>query len=225
MDTNDRLLAARDESLIATNKVLRNTYLLLGLTLLFSGMAAAFSVATDAGYPGIILTLVGVYGLMFLTQALRNSIWGLVSAFAFTGFMGYILGPLLNFYIANFSNGGELIATAFGATGVVFFALSGYVLTTRKDFSYLSGFIFIAIVCAILMTIVGLFTQIPALSLGISALFVLISSAMILFQTSIIIQGGERNYIMATISLYVAIYNLFVSLLQLFAAFGGNNRN
>ena len=225
MDTNDQVLNRRSESVLATNKVLRNTYLLLGLTLLFSGLTAAFSVATDAGYPGILVTLVGVYGLMFLTQALRNSPWGLVSAFAFTGFMGYILGPLLNFYISSFSNGGELVAMALGATGVVFFGLSGYALTTKKDFSYLSGFIFIAIITALLMTIVGMFAQIPALYLGISALFVLISSALILFQTSMIIQGGERNYIMATISLYVSIYNLFVSLLQIFGAFGGNRNN
>ena len=215
-------IARSPESVLATNKVLRSTYFLLSLTLLFSAAMAVASVVTNASSPGIIITLVGMYGLMFLTQALRNSVWGLVAAFAFTGFMGYLLGPILNLYIREFSNGGELIATAFGATGAVFLGLSAYVVSTRKDFSYLAGFIMAAVIGALVLCVLGLFFHAPMLSLVISFLFVLIASGMILFETSQIIQGGETNYIMATISLYVAIYNLFISLLQIFAAFGGN---
>lgn len=225
MDIQDRTVARRQASVLSTNKVLRNTYMLLGLTLIFSGLCAAFSVATNAPYPGMIIAIVGMYGLLFLTQALRNSAWGLLATFAFTGFMGYILGPLLNFYLHSYSNGGELIATALGTTGIVFFALSAYALTTRKDFSYLGGFIFIAVITAVILMLASLFLHMPMINLIISALFVLISSAVILFQTSLIINGGERNYIMATISLYVAIYNLFVSLLQLLGAFSGRDNN
>lgn len=219
---NNSSVARKQESVLATNKVLRNTYLLLSLTLLFSAGMAILSVANNARSPGIIITIVGIYGLMFLTQALRNSPWGLVSTFAFTGFMGYLLGPILNLYIHNFSNGGELIATALGTTGAVFLGLSAYVLTTRKDFSYLSGFLMAAVIGAIILSVLGIFVHAPILSLAISGLFVLIASGLILFETSMIIQGGETNYIMATISLYVSIYNLFISLLQIFGAFAGN---
>ena len=166
--------------------------------------------------------IVGIYGLMFLTNALKDSVWGLVSVFAFTGFMGYSLGPILNSYIYSFANGPQLIATALGGTGLIFFGLSGYVLTTRKDFSYLGGFLFVAVMLAFLAMIANIFFQIPALSLGISAAFVLISSGLILFQTSEIINGGETNYISATVSLFVSIYNLFLSLLNLLGAFSGN---
>lgn len=222
MQNNDVLSRQNQEALLSTHKVLRNTYFLLSMTLIFSAVTAGFAVMSNAPYLGIIPTLVGVYGLMFLTQYLRNSAWGLLSCFAFTGFMGYTLGPLLNFYISTFSNGSELIMTSLGATGVIFFALSGYVMTTRKDFSYLGGFLFIAVMFAVLAMIASFFFAIPALHLAISAAFVLISSGMILFETSQIIHGGERNYIMATITLYVSLYNLFVSLLQIFAAFAGN---
>lgn len=219
---NNPAIARKQESVLATNKVLRNTYLLLSLTLLFSAAMSIASVATNARSPGIIITLVGMYGLMFLTQALRNSPWGLVSVFAFTGFMGYLLGPIINLYLVEFKNGGELIATALGATGVVFLGLSIYTVTTRKDFSYLAGFIMAAVIGALALCILGIFFHAPMLSLAISFLFVLIASGMILFETSQIIQGGETNYIMATVSLYVAIYNLFISLLQILGAFAGN---
>ena len=167
--------------------------------------------------------IVGVYGLMFLTQALRNSTLGIVSVFAFTGFMGYTLGPILNFYVANFSNGPQLIGTALGGTGIIFFALSSYALTTRKDFSYLGGFLFVGVMVALLAMIAGIFFQIPALQLVLSAAFILISSGLILFQTSAIIHSGETNYISATVSLFVSIYNLFVSLLNLLSAFSGRD--
>lgn len=165
----------------------------------------------------------GVYGLMFLTQALRNSPMGLVACFAFTGFLGYTLGPLLSYYISAFSNGPQLITTALGGTGMIFFGLSGYALTTRKDFSYMGGFLFIGVMVALLAMIANIFLQIPALQLGVSAAFVLISSGLILFQTSEIIHGGETNYISATVSLFVSIYNLFVSLLQILSALSGRD--
>ncbi len=219
---DDSVLSRRRESALATNNVLRNTYLLLGMTFLFSSLTAYTSFATNARPLNPLLFIVGIYGLMFLTNALKNSVWGLVSVFAFTGFMGYSIGPILNLYIHSFSNGAQLVTTALGGTGLIFFALSGYVLTTRKDFSYLGGFLFIAVMLAFLAMIGNIFFNIPALSLGISAAFVLISSGLILFQTSEIIHGGETNYISATVSLFVSIYNLFLSLLQLLGAFSGN---
>jgi len=223
MQSNNYSVVRTSESVLATNKVLRNTYLLLGLTLLFSAACASFALITNAPPLGLLVTIVGMYGLMFLTQALRNSIWGLVSIFAFTGFLGYLLGPILNFYITSFSNGSEIVMTALGATGIIFFALSGYALTTRKDFTFLSGFLFVGIMVALLAMIAGIFFAIPALHLAISAAFVLISSGVILFQTSLIIHGGERNYIMATVTLFVSLFNLFTSLLHLLGAFGGRD--
>jgi len=214
------------ESVLETNKVLRNTYLLLGATLSFSAVCAMLAMAANvqmpSGFGGIILFLVGAYGLLFLTQALRNSVWGLVSCFAFTGFMGYTLGPLLNAYIANFHNGAEMIMTALGGTGLIFFGLSAYVLTTRKNFSFLSGFLTIGIFVLLIAMVANIFLKMPALQMVISACFTLFASAMILWQTSEIINGGERNYVMATISLFVSIYNLFISLLQLLSIFSGD---
>ncbi len=209
MEQRDYTMTRTSESVLATNKVLRNTYMLLGLTLVFSALTAAYAVISNAPALGL-LGFVGMLGLLFLTQATRNSGWGLVSVFAFTGFMGYTLGPLLNFYIHGFANGGQLIMTALGATGVIFFALSGYALTTRKDFSYLGGFLFVGVAVAVLFALANIFLQIPMLMLGISAAFVLISSGLILFQTSMIINGGETNYIMATINLYVSLFNLLL---------------
>ena len=220
---NINVLTQRNESVLATNKVLRNTYLLLGMTFLFSALTAYLSAASGARPLNPILMIVGVYGLMFLTQSLKNSVWGLVSVFAFTGFLGYTLGPLLSHYMTRFSNGPQLIGTALGGTGVIFFSLSAYTLTTRKDFSFLGGFLFVGMMVAILGMIAGIFFQIPALQLAISAAFVLISSGLILFQTSEIIHGGETNYISATVGLFVSIYNLFVSLLQLLGAFSGRD--
>lgn len=205
---------------IQTNSVIRNTYILLSLTLLFSAFTAWLSMMSNAAPMGLGMLLV-YFGLLFVTQALRNSVWGLVAIFAFTGFLGYSLGPILNMVLHGYTNGAQLIMTAFGLTGLIFFALSGYALTTRKDFSYMGGFLFAAAMVGLIGSIVAMFFQIPMMQLGISALFVLIASGLILFETSQIIHGGERNYIMATISLYVSIYNLFISLLQLLMAFAG----
>ena len=216
----------RSESLLTTHKVLRNTYFLLSMTLLFSAAMAAISTATDLTFPrgfmGLIITLAGMYGLMFLTMKLRNSIWGIPSVFAFTGFMGLLLGPLLNVYLSRYANGGQLIMMAVGTTGLIFFALSGYVLTSRKDFSFLGGFIFAGMITALILMVAGFFFHSSILQLTISGVFVLLSSGMILYHTSAIIHGGERNYIMATVSLYIALFNLFVSLLQILGAFSGN---
>lgn len=224
MNRNDvNILTQRGESVLSVNKVLRNTYMLLSLTFMFSAFTAYLSYASGARPMNPFLMIAGVYGLMFLTQALRNSVWGLVSVFAFTGFLGYTLGPILNFYIASYSNGHQLIATALGGTGMIFFALSGYALTTKKDFSFLSGFLFIGTMVALLAMIAGIFFQMPALQLTISAVFVLLSSGLILFQTSEIIHNGETNYISATVGLFVSIYNLFVSLLNLLGAFSGRD--
>jgi len=212
----------RTQSVLATNAVIRNTYILLSMTLLFSAGTAWLAMVTNAAPVGGIFTLVVYMGLFFLTAKLRNSVWGLAAVFALTGFMGYTLGPILNLYIAAFSNGSQLVMTALGLTGAIFFTLSGYALTTQKDFSYLGGFLFAGVMIALLGSLLGLFFNIPALQLMVSCAFVLLSSGMILYETSQIINGGERNYIMATIGLYVQIYNLFVSLLHILSAFAGN---
>ncbi len=214
-------ITAADSSSLAVNRVLRNTYLLLSLTLIFSALVAGFAMVTNAPYPGIILTLVGVYGLMFLTYRLRNSAWGLLSTFAFTGFMGYTLGPILNMVTSSYANGSSIIMMALGGTGAIFLGLSAYALTTRKDFSFMTGFLVVGTLVALVVMVLGFFLHIPGLQLAISGLFMLLSSGWILWQTSAIIHGGERNYVLATIGLYVQIYNLFVSLLQILSIFNG----
>ena len=211
---------AQTALVLQTNSVIRNTYILLSLTLLFSAFTAWFGMVSNAAPLGL-LALPIYFGLLFLTQSLKNSVWGLVSIFAFTGFLGYTLGPILNYTIHGFNNGPQIVMASLGLTGVIFFALSGYALTTRKDFSYLGGFLFVAATIGMLASIAGIFFHFPMLYLAVSAGFVLIASGMILFETSQIINGGERNYIMATITLYVAIYNLFISLLQLFMMLTG----
>ena len=213
------------ESALATHTVLRNTYFLLSLTLLFSAIMAFVSLRTGAHQLNIFVLLIGMFGLLFLTMALRNSVWGIVSTFAFTGFMGYTIGPVLNMYLTQFTNGQQLVLTSLGATGVIFVALSGYVLTTRKDFSFLGGFLFIALLGGIVLSIGGAIFQVPMLQIAMSGLFVLIFSSFILYDTSRILQNGETNFIMATISLYLDILNLFMSLLQILSYFAGNRNN
>ncbi|MEQ7922466.1 Bax inhibitor-1/YccA family protein [Xanthomonas sp. WHRI 1810A] len=200
---------------LEVSRVLRNTYGLLALTLVFSGVMAFVAQQMNVRYPNVFVVLIGFYGLFFLTNKLRDSAWGIVSTFALTGFMGFILGPILNRYLG-MQGGAEVVSSAFAMTALVFGGLSAYVLITRKDMSFLGGFITAGFFVLMGAVLVSLFFQISGLQLAISAGFVLFSSAAILFQTSAIIQGGERNYIMATISLYVSIYNLFISLLQIF---------
>lgn len=205
---------------VATNSVLRNTYLLLSMTLLFSAALAMVAMATNAPMLNVWVVLIGYFGLLFVTHKLSNSAWGIAAVFALTGFMGYTLGPILNIYVTHVANGSQLIAYALGATGAIFLGLSAYVLTTRKDFSFMGGFLMIGILLAFIAGIANIFLAIPALALTVSSLFVLLMAGMILYQTSAIIHGGETNYILATVTLYVTIYNLFTSLLHLFGVLG-----
>ena len=197
-----------------TNRVVRNTYMLLSLTLLFSALTAGASMALKVPHPGLIITLVGYFGLLFLTTKFRNSGLGIAFVFSLTGFMGYTLGPILNAYMG-LPNGAQTVMTAMGATAAIFVGLSGYALTTRKDFSFMGGFLMVGILTAFLAGLGAIFFQIPALSLAVSAMFVLLMSGLILHETSNIIRGGETNYVMATVMLFVAIFNLFTSLMQL----------
>ena len=199
---------------LATNKVIRNTYLLLAMTLAFSALTAAAAMAMNLPHPGLILTLAGYFGLLFLTARFRDRALGLAFVFALTGFMGYTLGPILNAYLG-LPNGPQLVMTALGATGAVFLGLSGYALTTRRDFSFMGGFLMVGILVAFLAGLGAIFFEMPALSLAVSAMFVLLMSGLILYETSNIIHGGETNYVMATVTLYVSIFNLFTSLLHL----------
>ena len=216
-------VASPAESGLATNKLIRNTYTLLSITLLFSAFTAGISMYLNLPYMGPLITLGGYFGLLFLTSHLRNSAWGLLSVFALTGFMGLTLGPMVNMYVHTFSNGTELVMLALGGTGAIFLGLSGYALTTRKDFSFMGGFIMVGILIAFLAGIGAMIFQIPALSLAVSAMFILLMSGFILYQTSAMIHGGETNYIMATVGLYITIYNLFTSLLHLLGAFAGED--
>jgi len=212
-------VAQTRESGLAVNKVLKNTYMLLGLTLAFSAVMAALS--TNAAPMNIWMYIIGVYGLLFATHALARSAWGLLTIFAFAGFIGYGTGPLIGALLST-AGGSQVVTTALGGTAFIFFGLSGYALVSRKDFSFLSGFITAGCFVLIAAMILGIFVQIPALQLAISVGFMLFSSAIILYQTGEIVNGGERNYILATITLFVSIYNLFMSLIHLLMAFGGD---
>lgn len=219
--TNTVVRRGSSEAVFATNKLIRNTYMLLSMTLLFSAATAGISMVTNIPHPGLLITLVAYFGLLFLIQALKDSVWGIVSVFALTGFMGLTLGPILNMYVSHFANGTELIMTALGGTGAIFVGLSGYALATRKDFSFMGGFLFAGILVAFLAGIGAAIFALPTLSLVVSGMFVILMSGLILYQTSAMIHGGETNYILATVTLYVSIYNLFMSLLHLLALFSG----
>ena len=211
-----------ETTVLATNKVIRNTYTLLSMTLLFSALTAGVSMMLNLPHPGILLTLGGYFGLLFLTAKFRNSSLGIAFVFALTGFMGYTLGPILNSYLA-LPNGGQLVMTAMGATGAIFLGLSGYALTTRKDFSFMGGFLMVAILVAFLAGLGAVLFEMPALSLAVSSMFVLLMAGLILYETSNIIHGGETNYVMATVTLYVSIFNLFTSLLHMLGAMNSND--
>ena len=206
-------------SVLETNRVVRNTYLLLSMTLAFSALTAGASMALKLPHPGLLLTLAGYFGLLFLTAKYRDSATGLVFVFALTGFMGYTLGPILNAYLA-LPNGSQLVMTAMGATAGIFLALSAYALTTRRDFSFMGGFLMTGILVAFLAGLGAIFFEMPSLSLAVSSMFVLLMAGLILYETSNIIHGGETNYIMATVTLFVAIFNLFTSLLHLLGFMG-----
>lgn len=205
----------------AVNKLIRNTYMLLSMTLMFTAVTAGLSMAFHLPHPGLVITLVGYFGLLFLTSALKNSVWGIAAIFALTGFMGLTLGPIINAYLTIFSNGAQLVMMAFGSTAAIFLSLSGYALTTRKDFSFMGAFLMTGILVAFLAGLGAVIFNIPGLALAVSAVFVLLMAGLILYQTSDMVHGRETNYIMATVTLYVSIYNLFLSLLQIFGVLGG----
>ncbi|UTD54816.1 Bax inhibitor-1/YccA family protein [Halomonas sp. MS1] len=215
-DSNTARAQARSEvSSVSANKVLRNTYALLAMTLLFSAVTAGASVAMGIQQMNIFVFFIGAYGLMFLVHKTANSAAGLLATFAFTGFMGFTLGPIISAYLT-LPNGGALIMNALAMTGLTFIGLSAVALTTKKDFSFLGNFLMAGAIVLILAMVAGLIFNIPALSLMVSAGFVLFASAAILYQTSEIVhRAGETNYILATITLYVSIYNLFISLLSI----------
>jgi modulator of FtsH protease len=209
-------------AVVSTNKVLRNTYMLLGMTLLFSAMTAGISMAIGIGQGmALILMLVG-FGLLFVVNRMADSSKGLLAIFAFTGVMGAALGPMLSYYLS-MPGGPALVMQALGGTAVVFFGLSAYALTTRRDFSFLGGFLMVGLIVALVAMLANIFLNIPALSLTISAAIVFIMSGLILFDTSRIVNGGETNYIRATVGLYLNIYNLFVHLLSLLTALSGDD--
>ncbi len=205
----------------ASRRVLRNTYALLAMTLLFSAAAAAVSLALRLPAPGAVASLVGTLGLFFAVQRLRHSGWAVAAVFGLTGYMGYTLAPLLAHTLA-LGGGAQTLAMALGATGTSFLALSGWALASRRDFSALGGFLFAGMVIALLAGLAAIFLQVPALALAVSALVALLSAGLILVETSRIVHGGETNYVLATVSLYLSIYNLFVSLLSLFGFAGAD---
>lgn len=206
-----------------TSKVLKNTYLLLAATLLFS--AATAGVAMVTGMPPLnpFIVLAGYFGLLFATMKTRNSAMGLLFVFALTGFMGFTLGPIISLYLTALPNGSEVVMTALGTTGAVFVGLSAYAIKSKRDFSFMGGFLLVGILGAFILGIVALLFNMPTLSLAVSGMFVLAMGGLILYQTSEIVRGGETNYIMATVTLYVSIYNLFTSLLHLLGVFGGDD--
>jgi modulator of FtsH protease len=223
MSTQASTITSRlDTAPISTSKVIQNTYTLLSLTLIFSGLAAGASMALNLPHPGILLTLAGYFGLLFAITKFRNQGLGIALVFALTGFMGYTLGPILNAYLS-LANGGSIIMMAMGSTGAIFLGLSGYALVSRKDFSFMGGFLMVGILVAFLAGLAAVFLQMPMLSLAVSSMFVLLMSGLILYQTSAIIHGGETNYVMATVTLFVTIFNLFTSLLHLLGFMGGEN--
>ncbi len=213
--------ATSPESALATNKVLRNTYMLLSLTLVFSAVTASISIAMNLSHGAALVMMLVGFGLLFVVNKTADSSKGIVAIFAFTGIMGASLGPMINFYLA-MPNGASLVMQALGGTAVVFFGLSGYALTTRKDFSFLGGFLFVGLLVIVVASLANLFFHVPAVSLAISAAAVLIMSGLILFDTSRIINGGETNYIRATVALYLDIYNLFIHLLHLLGVFNND---
>jgi len=210
-----------DRVIIETNKVLKNTYLLLSLTLMFSALTAAFSIAASVPAINPILTLLIYFGLLFGVQATRNSPMGLVLTFALTGFLGLTIAPILNFYLTTFSNGAELIMMSLGATGAIFLGLSVVAMNPDRDFTKLGSFLAVGSIVCLVAIVANLFLQMPAIHLALSLMIAFISGGMILFQTNQIIKGGERNYITATVTLYISILNIFLTILQFLAMFAG----
>jgi len=211
----NQTVARTAESALATNKVLRNTYTLLSMTMLFSAAMAAVSIVAESGPGTYLMSVIGAFGLIWLVlPRTANSGAGIGVVFAITGLLGFGLGGVLNQYLA-MSNGGQLIMTAMGGTGVIFLGLSAYALTTRRDFSFLGGMLFVGMLVILVAALANIFLQIPAMTLAISSIVIMLMSGFILYDTSRIIHGGETNYIMATVSLYLSIYNIFIHLLAI----------
>ena len=218
----DVATARYDSAVLETNKVLKNTYMLLGMTLAFSAVTAGISMALNLpAFMGLVFSLIG-FALLFVVNRMADSAKGLPAIFAFTGVMGAGLGPLLNAYLA-MPGGPQLVMQSLAGTAFIFFGLSAYALQSKRDFSFMTGFLFAGLIVAIVAMIANIFMGIPALSLTISAAVVMIMSGLILVDTSRIINGGETNYIRATVGVYLNIYNLFVHLLHLLGAFGGDD--
>jgi len=223
MNQNNSVVARRATSVLETNKVLKNTYMLLSMTLLFSALMAGVSMAVSAPpMTNLVCFGISIVLLWFVLPRVANSGAGIAVVFAITGLLGFGLGPLLSMYAA-VPNGGQIVSTALGGTGVIFLGLSAYVLMTKKDFSFLGGFLFIGFLVVLMAALANIFLAIPAVSLAISAAVIFIMSGFILYDTSRIINGGETNYIMATVGMYLSIYNIFISLLQLLTALSGDD--
>lgn len=220
MQQRNTVLEASQQSTLAVNKVLKNTYMLLAATLVFSALMAALSMVLNVGFGAHLFSSIAALAIVwFVIPRTANSEKGILAVFAFTGLLGFGLGPVLNQYL-NLANGSAIIAQALAGTGIIFFVLSAYVMNTKKDFSFMGGFLMVGMVVLLLAIIANIFFAMPAVSLAISAAIVFIMSGFILYETSNIIHGGQRNYILATASLYLSLYNIFVSLLQILGVMG-----
>ena len=205
-------------AILQTNKLIKNTYILLSMTLIFSAITAFLSIALQASFgTAFVATLVGIGLLWFVLPRTANSATGIPVIFGITGLLGFGLGPIIGYYLAV---NPSIVMTALGGTGAIFLGLSGYALTTRKDFSFMGGFLMVGLLVVIGAMILNIFLAMPALFLAVNAAIVMIMSGLILFQTSSLIRGGETNYIMATAGLFLSILNMFTALLHLFGALG-----
>ncbi len=221
MNDHNISISRSQESVLSTNKVLKNTYMLLSMTLIFSGVTAAVGMSINLGHgASLVSSLVALGLLWFALPRTANSSAGIPVLFAITGLLGLGMAPLLNYYLAV---NPSIVSTALGGTGVIFLGLSGYALTTRKDFSFMGGFLMVGLMVVLVAALANIFLQMPVMQLVISAAIVMIMSGLILYQTSAIIHGGETNYIMAAATLFLSILNLFQALLHLLGAFGGDD--
>ena len=216
-------ISRSQSSALAVNKVIRNTYTLLSMTLFVSALCAVATMVMQVGQGTGFMLFIGGFIMTFVVRKNANSSRGLIAVFIFAALMGAALGPMISIYMQAYVNGSAIVAQALGGTAIIFLSLSGYALTSGKDFNFLGGFIFTGMMVAIVAMIANIFLQIPALSLAISSAVILIMSGFILFDTSRIMNGGERNYIMATVSLYLSIFNIFIHLLNLLGALTGRN--
>jgi len=221
MNNPNITLGRSQESILATNKVLKNTYMLLSITLVFSAITAFIGMQMQIGQGIAMIATFGAIGLLwFVLPRTANSAAGIPVMFAFTGLIGLGMAPMLNMYLAV---NPSVVSTALGGTGVIFLGLSGYALTTRKDFSFMGGFLMVGMLVVIVAALANIFLQMPVMGLMVSGAIVMLMSGLILYQTSSIIHGGETNYIMAAASLFLSLINMFQAILHLLSAFGGDD--